>query len=479
MAIAPSLTKRRRVNKWKAFDACGYIPHSGQIPIHDSKARHRLAACGRRFGKSRLGGMELVPEAWEAMLNLELLRELNEREYWWIVGPNYDDTEREWRVFWDACGRLGLRQIADRPGTYNDTVGGNMRMSLFGERFIVEGKSAAHPESLDGEGLKGVLMVEAAKMKPSTWTKYIRPALSDKRGKSISTSTPEGKNWFYDFYQRGQDPTDTEWESWRRPSWANPVIFPGGRDDPEILDMAKDMSQEKFNQQIGADFTEFVGRVFKDFDEEIHVGDFQYNPQLPLYAACDYGWTNPFVWILIQVDVWDNVYVLSEYRAIHRDINDISRDLLDWRGGLSTNARRFYPDPEAPSDTAVLAKVLRVRHESNTGGELKWRLELIRQHLKLGPEHAPFEQRLPKLFIDRSCTNPGPDGSSGVQEMLDYRWPDTKEESIRSEPEKPLDKNNHFPEALGRFFRGYFGGPAEAANVAVRRVNISRGQVVR
>jgi len=38
-----------------------------------------------------------------------------------------------------------------------------------------------------------------------------------------------------------------------------------------------------------------------------------------------------------------------------------------------------------------------------------------------------------------------------------YRWPEHKKEQQRSDSENPLDKDNHGVEALGRFFRGYFG----------------------
>lgn len=475
-----TLTDALTVDKFDVFGGCKYVPHANQVVLHKDPHRHRLAACGRRFGKSRAGGMELVPEALTAFVNADLLRELGIQQYFWIVGPNYDDAEKEWRVFYNVCDKV-LKLPWDKPGTYNNTEGGQMRASLWDGLFIVECRSAAHPDSLVGEGLAGVLMVEAAKMKPSVWTKYVRPALADRRGWSWFGSTPEGKNWFYDLWRRGQDPIDPDWMSWRMPSWYNSIIFPGGRTDPEIIDMARDMSEEKFNQEIGADFTEFVGRVFKDFDEEIHIVDLQYNPNLPLYAFEDSGWTNPFVWGLCQVDTWGNVYVLGEYRAIHKDINDIAKDLLTWRGGLSTRALTFYPDPAAPGDAAVLEKALRVRSNPDTGGELKWRLELIRQALKLGPEHAPDEDKKPKIWFDRSIGATGPDGSSGLREMLEYRWPETKEESIRAEPEKPMDKDNHFPEALGRFFRGHFGGPAEegAGGVIVRRAKMTRGGQVR
>jgi hypothetical protein len=223
--------------------------------------------------------------------------------------------------------------------------------------------------------------------------------------------------------------------------------------------MESDMSAERFSQEIGADFTEFVGRVFKDFDEELHIGDFAYSPDMPLYIATDYGWQAPFVALAIQVDVFENVYVIGEWRVNHTDILDIGRHLQ--ADPIYSKATVMYPEPARPDETAVLERMLHININLNTGGELKWRLELIRKHLKFDPatEGHSDELRKPKLFIDRSCVGL-PLGDGGlIREMQDYRYPDTKEESNRAPSEMPLDKDDHGPEALGRFFRGYFGGP--------------------
>jgi hypothetical protein len=458
---------------WKGI---GYDPHDGQRMIHQALVRHRLAACGRRFGKSTVGGNELIPEAVYAFSIRKLLEEQSKKRRFWIVGPDYSDTEKEFRVLYDHLKRLEMP--FDKPGTYNNPLGGFMHISLWDGLFQVHCKSARHPESLDGEGLVGVELVEAAKLKPLIFNKYIRPALADESGWSLMTSTPEGKNWFYRLWQVGQDPNRPHWKSWRMPSWKNLRIFPGGRNDPEILEMAADMSEERFNQEIGADFSDFVGRVFKDFDEELHVTDCPYNPDLPIFLAVDYGWTNPFVVLGIQVDVFDNVYVCGEYRMMNRDTTEVAADLkqIPW----ARAATDLYPDPAEPDDTNILANTLRLRVHKNTGGELKHRLELIRNRMKYDPlsEGHPDEIRKPKLFIDRSCIgNPIGDGGL-IREMQDYRFPDTKEESMKSEPEMPLKKDDHGPEALGRFFKGYYGGPGEGkvGRAKMRKVVIRSGR---
>lgn len=407
-----------------------------------------MIAAGRRTGKSHLGGNELVPEALLTYTMRSALEDAGVRREFWIVGPEYSDAEKEFRVFYNAASKLEMP--FDRPGTYNNPESGDMHVSLWGGRFKLAAMSAKYPNTLVGEGLSGVILAEAAKLKERVWVKYIRPTLADFKGWSIHSSTPEGKNWFYRAWQRGQDPADTQWDSWRMPSWTNNIVFPEGREDPEILDMAADMTPEKFKQEIEADFTEFVGRVFKDFDEEVHVGDLDYDPRYEVLACCDYGWTNPFVWLVLQVDVHGYINVLAEYRKTHRDIEDIADDLKAFP--ITGQIKTFYPDPAAPGDTAVLEKKLRIKSGSGTGGELKHRLEMIRQALKVIPGHGRPEDNRPRMMIDRSC-------QGLIYEMNEYRYPDDKEEAKTNSPENPMKKDDHGPEALGRFFRGYYGAP--------------------
>ena len=494
MTLAPS-TPQLALSKDHVFASINYEPHSAQHLIHAAKERHRVAACGRRFGKSTLGGHELTPEALLTYTMRAELEDKGKRREFWIVGPEYSDSEKEFRVVYNDLRRLQVP--FDRPGTYNNPESGDLAISLWNGTFKVHAKSAKYPGTLVGEGLAGVILAEAAKLKELVWTKYLRPTLADERGWSLHTSTPEGKNWFYRMWQRGQNPNARAWASWRMPSWKNDVVFPIGATpegiallreamksqrgltraladrcnvDSEILDMMLDMSEEKFNQEVGADFTEFVGRVFKDFDEEVHVRDLEYDPRYPVYACCDYGWTNPFVWLWLQVDVWDNIRVLREYRATQKDVNDIAKDLAKFP--LTAQVRKFYPDPAEPGDTAVLSKALKIQSAGSTGGELKWRLELIRQHMRPVPTTAPIHLREPRLVIDRSCVEL-------IREFNDYRYPDTKEESVRAAPETPMDKDDHGPEALGRFMRGYFGGPTaggERQHARVSRANLSSGR---
>lgn len=491
------MTAAAALDPWIVYDELGYDPHPSQEEVLSCGARNRLVAAGRRFGKSDLGGHELVPEALLAKILANQLRLADKRREFWIVGPEYSDAEKEFRVCYDNLSRLEVP--FDRPGTYNDPLSGNLHISLWEGRFQVHGKSAKHPETLVGEGLHGVILSEAAKLKERVWTKFLRPTLADYNGWALMTSTPEGKNWFYDYYQIGQDPKRPDWQSWRFPAWRNPYVYRtptvdadvkrmlelvrndrerlgiyalreryGLTLDDEILSAIGDVTEEAFNQEYAADFTEFVGRVFKEFDEELHVFDLPWEPTWDTVAAVDYGFTNPNVWLLIQVGPWGQVHVYDELYESGLTAREFALEIKE-RGLAPNLCRTFYPDPASPGDTRQLEQILKIKHTSSESGELKHRLDAIRYAFRRVPELARDDNpdKLPQLKINRRCVKT-------IFEMLEYRYPENKSD-VKDAPENPMKKNDHTPEALGRFFSGYFGTLAQrAGSITKRKSNMRR-----
>jgi hypothetical protein len=491
----------------------GWEPFGAQAEILTDGTRNQVFAAGRRRGKSQVGGHKLVPYAFRAFSEKPALEAKMQRREYWIVGPEYTDAEKEFRVFWNTMKRLGVP--FDHPGTYNNTQSGDMHVSLWDGVFQVHAKSAKYPETLVGEGLSGIVLSEAAKLKESTWTKFLRPTLADFLGWSYMGSTPEGRNWFYRAWEAGQDPLRPDWRSWREPAWANPYVYRSmevfGKEadlavqtlqrmirsrtipeqlpvtsglrtffddaqwasvadktwervgkalglDAEVVSLALDLSEEVFNQEIAALFNEFVGRVFKDFDEEVHVGDFVYEPGWETYAALDYGFTNPFVWLLIQVSPHGNIRVLDEYYERGRTNGEAIAE-IQARGLAPSSLLAFYPDPAEPDRTAEVSQLLHVRSAGGTGGLIQDRLEWIRRKLRPADviAHLPMEhpEWVPQLQINRRC-------KQTIREMGVYRYAKTAEEAAARDqeaPENPLKKDDHTPEALGRFMIGKYGKP--------------------
>lgn len=462
------------LSKHKLWRELGYRPNPAQVKVHDSSARHRVNCAGRRTGKSYAGGMELMPWCKAARDMKPMLDQLGVRAEYWIVGPNYTDSEKEFRVFYNTARRLGMP--FDKPGTYYDPKG-NMSVSLWEGAFILHAKSGAHPESLVGEGLHGVLMSEAAKLKESVWQRFIRPTLADFVGESVWNTTPEGKNWFYDIFTAAQDPKNSEWDAWRHPSWVNQHVFrkPTTAEDvavmkdilkgqsydeeefarlnvdPEIVSMARDLTPEAFAQEVEASFSEHVGRVFKDWDEDYHVADLPHNPEWPLYIATDYGYVDPNVCLFIQPGPFGQVNVIAEYYRTHRTGPEFAEDVLrDPRlSRLLGFCQGMFPEPADPGTTEMLSDTWKVRVLGGTGGEIMPRVRGIMAKLKYRNPHLPWghPERVPWLRFDRSCV-------MSRYEMDAYRWPDKRKTVGTNGPEQPQDKDNHVPEALGRFFAG-------------------------
>lgn len=522
------------LDQWDVFyhPKVDWYPHDSQCSVLESTARHRVWCAGRRTGKSELGGHILLPPTFAARTLADEWRRKGKRREYWIVGDEYVTADKEFRVIWNLIRYLGIPMD---KGSHHSIDGKDQSViSLWGNQFLIITQSAKYPDNLVGEALFGVLMVEAAKTKQSIWLKHVRPMLNDNLGWSIHTSTPEGKNHFYDKFEMGQDPEYPEWASWRMPAWRNPFVYtPTGRliasgqlpkgtpipeeelsddrdiafmlqqmeasptaspfriaeqydlqIDSEILALASEQTIELFKQEVAADFTEFVGQVFKDYDEEYHVGTLQYNPGWETYAAVDYGFTNPNVWLLVQVGPWQEINVLAEVYQPNLTADQFADEIIRrrTREGVPFNPpelRMFYPDPADPMSSRTLSDKLKITAAGGTGGELNIRINLIRQALRKGrldyaatglTEDNANKWR-PQLMIDRSCTGLRSD-------MLAYRYPERKEdaETSRDRFELPLKREDHGPEALGRFFVGRFGPGmlTPSGGTRIRRANLGR-----
>jgi hypothetical protein len=509
------------LDPWLIYESpqVDWNPHPGQCQVLNSHARHKVWCAGRRTGKSELGGHVLLPEAIYARGVADQWRKKGKRREFWIVGDEYVTADKEFRVIWNLVKHLGIPMDS---GSHHSIDGRSQGvLSLWNNAFMVTTQSAKYPENLVGEALCGVLMVEAAKSKPSTWQKFVRPMLNDYGGWSIHTSTPEGKNHFYDKFEMGQDPYQPDWQSWRMPAWRNPFVYtPSGRRglldipeeemtsdedvkflleqmevhhnwsaariaydnglqiDSEIVSLADELTIELFKQEVFADFTEFVGQVFKDYDEEYHVGTLHFNPDWETYAAVDYGFTNPNVWLLIQVGPWGEINVLDEVYEPGLTADAFAEEIK--RRGLNPpQLRMFYPDPADPMSSRTLQDKLKIQAMGGTGGELNVRINLIRQALREGRidqnmsyiDDSNSEHWRPRLMINRCCT-------ALRSDMMAYRYPERKEDMETSVPrmELPMKKDDHGPEALGRFMVGHFGASSlmGANGTRVRKANIGR-----
>jgi hypothetical protein len=131
-----------------------------------------------------------------------------------------------------------------------------------GTRF--EFYSGENPDAMAGEGVDFVIVDEAALQREIVWTQTIRPTLMDREGGAMLISTPRGQNWFYNLYNRGQDPEYKDWASWQFTTANNPYIS-----EDEVKEMEKTLPSIMYEQEVLAQFVSDAGSVFRIKPETI------------------------------------------------------------------------------------------------------------------------------------------------------------------------------------------------------------------
>lgn len=401
-----------QVDKAKFFKELGYSPMGHQDLFHNSGARFRCAVCGRRTGKTTMVGMD---RATELMIPKTL---------GWIVGPTYDLAAKEFRVMWDALMiDMGLLNDKRVKKNFNRKQGDMYIEMPWGAR--VECRSATHPESLVGEGLDWVIMSEAAKQTAETWEKYIRPALSDKRGGCDFVTTPEGKNWLYSLWKLGRGQRK-EYESWRFPSWVNYEVYPGGYEDDEIQQMLETTIEEWFLQEIAAEFTAVVGRIFGEFGEDDHVlkQPYEFKPEWPNYIAFDWGFTAPLAAIEFQVSPRDEIFVWREHYETNRTLEWHVNELKNRENPEGYHLDMAFgdaADPEAVEYVSQHYVYCMADPESKNWlpgiRQMKHFMKLYHDGISYDANGVPIMK--PRYHIDASCEN-------HVNELLGYKTKDTQ-----------------------------------------------------
>ena len=420
--------------KEKWFNYTDYIPHKGQQSLHypQKNARFIVAICGRRWGKSVAASKEI-----EVMLNMPKTRS-------WVVAPTYQTAEKVFREVWHSIiqNRNPEKNVPTRRASYKDMYIETTSGSTF------EAKSADNPNSLVGEGLDLLILDEAAKQKKIVWEMYLRPTLSDRKGRAIFITTPEGYNWVYDLYLKGQ--TDEEWLSFNSPSWENQFAYPEGAGDIDLKEAKRNLSIEIFDQEYGSKFTSFAGRVYP-FDRDLDTGNFPYNPNLPTFCSLDFGYRMPAAaWFQTnRVEGKWHINIIDE--IIHKS-NIKTDELAKQVKSRPYNTQAYFGDPAGKSvqgqsglgDIEIFRKFgmgirsVRDRVSTNIASGIS--------HVRSFMENAEGERF---VHLDRRC-------KGLAEDFENYRYPEHKEgTNLKPDPLKD-GIHDHGMDMVRYFFTNRF-----------------------
>lgn len=198
----------------------GYVPHNWQVLFHAMKneetsnlCRFRHLVAGRRGGKTLSAAWELLyyllhPQQFHLDAHGE---KSNRKLVCWVLTRDYPAGLPALMTFRDVLTQAGLTMGKE----YKENKGN--RWFEFENGSYLFFKTADEPDALRGAGLDILWMDEAAFIPNENAWNVVRPALSDKLGLVVSTTTPSGKNWFYDEFwneEALEDPNIGRVEYW-------------------------------------------------------------------------------------------------------------------------------------------------------------------------------------------------------------------------------------------------------------------------
>ena len=205
-----------------------------QAAIARHPAKVKVLACGRRWGKTVLGGRIVMGVLSE-----------HGRAAW--IAPTYKNTRPLWRWCVQVAAQEKRLTVSASERTITTDRGGFLGLY-----------SGDNIDSIRGEAFHLAVLDEAAMLLPEAWSDAIMPTLADYDGDALLISTPKGHNWFWQEYHNAAADGKRS-AAWQAPTSANPM--------PTIrraAELARDrVSSRTYDQEWLAQFIADGGGVFR------------------------------------------------------------------------------------------------------------------------------------------------------------------------------------------------------------------------
>ncbi len=427
----------------------GVLPTPEQAEILACDRRFILVAGGEQAGKSVVAALFLIRNYFELLGDREAEAQAGSHErgergrrqsppLYWLVGATYGETEREFRYLAEWFGVLGLLAEATK-GVERGRI-----VLLDGTR--IETKSAVDPRTLSKEAPDGIIGCEASQLDLTVFSR-MRGRVTPRNGWLFLAGTFESSvGWYPQLFKAWQQ-GGPDRRSLSLPSWTNRTFYPGGRDDPQLVALQADSTDDFFMERIAGQPVPPKGLVVPELRPSVHVRDVQYVPGLPVRLAIDPGYAGAYsVEVLQYIDgrevVVDEIY---ERGLVTEEIIAMAQSRPWWpdvEGGVIDVAGYQHHSMPAPAEAwleegGVSLSASRVSINDGT--------QRLRSFLKV-----PADDNGPKLLIGSHCkgilselgVTPNPfDGQTRP-----YRWKTDREGNIVGRV--PEDRYNHAVKAV-------------------------------
>jgi hypothetical protein len=212
-----------------------------QQSIFDHPARFKIAVKGRRFGITRGAANDFILSSMQGKFKRGL----------WVDTVNTNIDRYIERYF--------LPRLTKLPESMWDWRKQD-KILIINDAYI-DFRSSDRPENIEGFGYDKFFINEAGIVLKDEylWSNAIRPMLWDLSASGVIGGTPKGKGVFSELFERGNDPTQPMYKSFRFTSFDNPFL-PLDVIREEIMDMP----ERVVRQEVYAEFLDDSGVVFRN-----------------------------------------------------------------------------------------------------------------------------------------------------------------------------------------------------------------------
>ena len=226
----------------------GFKPYKFQKQIIDDILNKEdmfyTLVCGRQIGKTLL------------LINMLLYYSINKpRTTLLWVSPYYSMAVKVLSQILDAIEFTPITKEANKSEKIITLINGSR----------IYFRSAEKPETIRGLSIDYCFIDEAQDVSDDAFNKSILPTLSAKGKKCLIAGTPKSKNWFYLYFQRGDD---KNYNSYTAPSTISPYIS-----EEFIKEQQESLPPSIFNQEFLAQWQEGDGEVFTNIDEVCNLNN--------------------------------------------------------------------------------------------------------------------------------------------------------------------------------------------------------------
>lgn len=210
-----------------------------QAQILSSPAKRVVVCTGRRSGKTHLGALRAAATLLKQQKVL-------------IASTSQDQSDIFWRYL-----KTWLSPVV-RAGFLHKNE--SKRTMEFG-RGLLRVKTGSDADVLRGFDADALILDECAYLEPDAWYQVGAPMMADRDGTAYFLSTPIRKNWFYVLFQRAIADASGRWAAFHATTLDNPHLSPVA-----VGELAHDMTEDDYKQEILAQFLEGQGAVFRNLD---------------------------------------------------------------------------------------------------------------------------------------------------------------------------------------------------------------------